>query len=110
MRARCPFAAALLAAVLSACNPSPPHAPVSEECRAEVRNETAVALNVTAFGRDKMDLGRVEPGEHVMFTELCRVERVPVRGTAADPGVDLEPVWVVVVFWAGETVRVELEA
>jgi len=88
------------------CNPSPPHAPISDECSAEVHNDTEVALIVTAFGRDKTELGRVEPGESTTLRELCRVDRVPVRGTPMDSSLD--PIWEVAVFWAGETVHVRL--
>jgi hypothetical protein len=101
-------ATAAVIIALSACNPAPPHAPISDLCEAEIRNDTDVALFITAFGRDKIELGRVEPGEVAILSELCRVERVPVRGTPADAGVGSDPVWEVVVFWAGETVRVSL--
>ena len=115
MRNRTSRQAALLTSlaipvVLAACTPSPPQAPVSAECRAEVHNETGVLLDVTAFGRDKLELGRVEPGGFVTFTELCRVERVPVRGAPTNGLEGADPVWAVVVLWPGETVRIRLGA
>ena len=88
------------------CAPPPPPGPVSSECQVEVHNRTGVDLDMTAFGRDKMELGRVEPGAHATFTELCRVERVSVRGVPMGEG---EPMWVTAIMREGSVARVALE-
>ena len=71
----------------------------------EVHNFAEVALDMTAFGRDKMELGRIEPGAVATFTELCRVERVSVRGVPVGGG---SPMWVTAIMREGEVVRVAL--
>ena len=99
-----------LALASGACAPSTTPAPVSAECEVEVWNESGAALSVTAFGRDKIELGQVDPGEQVRFTELCRVERVSVRGGFVDGPSDRDPLWVVAVMRPGGVTRVALRS
>lgn len=93
-----------------ACTPSTTPAPVSAECDVEVWNESGAVLRVTAFGRDKMELGRVDPGEQVRFKELCRVERVSVRGGFVEGPPDRDPLWAVAVMRPGRVARVALRS
>jgi hypothetical protein len=99
-----------LAFAAGACAPSTTPAPVSAECEVEVWNESGAVLSVTAFGRDKMELGHVDPGERVRFTELCRVERVSVRGGFVDDPSDRDPLWAVAIMRSGRVVRVALRS
>jgi len=87
------------------CAPPPPPGPITAECQVEVHNLTGGVLVMTAFGRDKMELGPVEPGAYATFTELCRVERVSVRGAPVDGG---DPIWVTAIMREGKVVRVAL--
>lgn len=106
---RCLFLVVVVASV-GACAPSTTPAPVSAECEVEVWNESGALLSVTAFGRDKMELGRVDPGGQVRFTELCRVERVSVRGGFVGEPSGRDPLWVVVVMRPGRVARVALRS
>ena len=96
----------MLIGLLAGCATSSTPAPLETQCEVEVRNESGTAMNVTAFGRNKMELGRLAQGERATFTELCRVERVSVRGVPDGGG---DPVWVVVIMKAGKVVRLVLE-
>lgn len=97
-------------AFTSACAPSTTPAPLSAECEVEVWNESGATLTVTAFGRDKIELGRVDPGGRVRFTELCRVERVSVRGGFVDGSSDRDPLWGVAVMRPGAVTSVALRS
>lgn len=105
-RAALSLAALAASLVAGACAPSSTPAPLAAECTVEVRNGSRATMEVTAFGRTKMPLGALRPGERTTFTELCRVERVSVRGVPSDGG---EPIWVVAVMRAGHVVSVSLD-
>lgn len=90
-----------------ACAPSLAPAPLDSECTVAVRNASEHVLEVTAFGRRKVPLGRLAPGRETRFGELCRVERVSIRGVPEGGG---DPIWIVTILEVGEVVDAVLEA
>ena len=87
------------------CTPSDTPAPLETPCEVEVVNRSDGAMDVTAFGRTIMELGTVGPEDSARFSELCRVERVSVRGVPVGGG---DAIWIVAIMRVGGVVSVDL--
>lgn len=75
-------------AVACATSQPPPESEPSDsgECAFEVRNETNVALSVTAGGVDVRQLGSLEPGRSLRFHESCDIDEVLITATSTQSG------------------------